>query len=86
MYMDRTYVTQQRKVPIYDHGLAIFRDTIARHPAVKDRLRSLLLLAVAEERAGQLVSGIRARAKGQNRANRLGVIFVSPRARPDFNH
>jgi cullin 3 len=55
MYMDRTYVTQNRKITIYDHGLMIFRDTIARHALVKDRLRHLLLQAVANERAGQLV-------------------------------
>ena len=39
MYMDRTYVTQQRKVAIYDAGLLIFRDSIARHAHVKERLR-----------------------------------------------
>jgi cullin 3 len=58
MYLDRTYVQQQRKVAIYDHGLLIFRDTIARHALVKDRLRHLLLDAVAKERAGQLVEQV----------------------------
>lgn len=43
------------QVKIYDHGLIIFRDTIARNPNVKVRLRNLLLGAVAEERRGQLV-------------------------------
>jgi len=55
MYLDKTYVTQHRKVPIYDQALLIFRDVIARHDAVKGRLRHLLLAAVAAERAGQLV-------------------------------
>jgi cullin 3 len=58
MYMDRTYVTSQRKVAIYDHGLIIFRDTIARHPQVKDRLKALLLDSVRRERNGQLVERI----------------------------
>lgn len=68
MYMDRTYVTQNRKIAIYDHGLIIFRDTIARHALVKDRLRNLLLQAVANERAGQLVE-------------RLLIKYVSKRSR-----
>lgn len=36
-------------------GLQIFRDTIARHPQVKDRLRNLLLENVQKERLGQLI-------------------------------
>eukprot|EP00613_Pedinella_sp_CCMP2098_P033057 CAMPEP_0171731480 /NCGR_PEP_ID=MMETSP0991-20121206/28962_1 /TAXON_ID=483369 /ORGANISM="non described non described, Strain CCMP2098" /LENGTH=829 /DNA_ID=CAMNT_0012326513 /DNA_START=87 /DNA_END=2577 /DNA_ORIENTATION=- len=55
MYMDRTYCQQGNKVKIYDHGLVIFRETIARNPHVRDRLRGLLLDSVAKERAGQLV-------------------------------
>jgi cullin 3 len=55
MYMDRTYVPPLRKVPIYDQGLLLFRDVIARHENVQGRLRNLLLLAVSSERAGQLV-------------------------------
>lgn len=55
MYMDRTYVEQQRKMKIYDYGLILFRDGIARHPAVKDRLREILLDAVAKERKGLIV-------------------------------
>jgi cullin 3 len=34
MYMDRTYVTQQKKTAVYDLGLQIFRDSIARHDKV----------------------------------------------------
>jgi len=55
MYMDRTYVEQQRKMKIYDFGLILFRDYIARHSAVKERLRFILLDAVAKERDGQIV-------------------------------
>ncbi len=36
MYMDRTFVPAQKKLPVYDHGTVIFRDTIARHPLVTD--------------------------------------------------
>ena len=39
MYMDRTYVASQRKLLIYDQGTAIFRETVLRHPAIRDRVR-----------------------------------------------
>ncbi|EQC28612.1 hypothetical protein SDRG_13691 [Saprolegnia diclina VS20] len=55
MYMDRTYVPGKRKVPIYDMGLLLFRDTIARHPNVKDRLRWMLLQNIENERNGELI-------------------------------
>ncbi|CAH0479912.1 unnamed protein product [Peronospora belbahrii] len=55
MYMDRTYVTQKRKLPVYDHGLYIFRDVIVRHDSVRDRLRTRLLLSIERERHGELI-------------------------------
>ncbi|KAG1701860.1 hypothetical protein DVH05_010351 [Phytophthora capsici] len=55
MYMDRTYVTQKRKLPVYDNGLYIFRDEIVRHDSVRDRLRALLLLSIERERHGELI-------------------------------
>ena len=55
MYMDRTYVTQKRKLPVYDSGLYIFRDVIVRHECVRDRLRARLLLCIERERHGELI-------------------------------
>mmetsp|Transcript_16824 Transcript_16824/g.22614 ORF Transcript_16824/g.22614 Transcript_16824/m.22614 type:complete len:732 (-) Transcript_16824:417-2612(-) len=55
MYMDRTYVTQNKKTPVYDLGLIIFRDSVARHEQVQDRLKHILLANIAAERAGQLI-------------------------------
>lgn len=55
MYMDRTYCEQQKKMKIYDYALILFRDIIARHSAVKHRLRDILLQSVANERNGQIV-------------------------------
>ena len=43
MYMDRTYVIFNTKMPVYEMGLVVFRDTVARHEDVKGRLQSLLL-------------------------------------------
>lgn len=48
MYMDRTYVSQKRKLAVYDLGLVEFRDAIER--TRQTRLQSLLLEAVRHER------------------------------------
>ena len=37
-YMDRTYVAQNKKTPVYDLGLIIFRDTVARHEQVRSNV------------------------------------------------
>ncbi|RLN45617.1 hypothetical protein BBJ29_001808 [Phytophthora kernoviae] len=55
MYMDRTYVAQKRKLPVYDSGLYIFRDVIVRHDSVRDRLRARLLQSIERERHGELI-------------------------------
>lgn len=55
MYMDRTYVPQHNKIKVYDLGLQNFRNSIARHPLVKDRLQMLLLANIKAEREGELV-------------------------------
>jgi len=55
MYMDRTYVMQRKKKPVYDLGLQIFLEQIARHADVKDRLRELLLRNIHSERTGEVV-------------------------------
>jgi len=55
MYMDRTYVPQNKKMTVYDLGLCAFRDTVARHELVQDRLRKVLLKRVWSERAGCLI-------------------------------
>jgi cullin 3 len=54
MYMDRTYITQQRRRPVYELGLHLFRLAVWEHPSVKSRASELLLAAVAAERAGEL--------------------------------
>ena len=54
MYMDRTYVPQNRRRPIYELGLHLFRTTVWEHPRVQPRVTQLLLDAVASERAGLL--------------------------------
>ena len=54
MYMDRTYVQAQRRKPVYELGLHLFRVTVWEHPRVQNRVTDLLLTAIASERAGLL--------------------------------
>lgn len=54
MYMDRTYVPAQRRRPVYELGLHLFRVTIWEHPRIQSRVTELLLTAVASERAGMV--------------------------------
>lgn len=54
MYMDRTYVPSQRRRPVYELGLHLFRITVWEHPRVQSRVTELLLRAIASERAGLL--------------------------------
>ena len=55
-YMDRTYVTQQHKTPVYQLGLDLWRDNVMRHPTIRDRLRTILLEMVQRERTGDLIN------------------------------
>ncbi len=55
MYMDRTYVQQNRKRPIYELGLYLYRVTVWEREGVHNRVSDLLLQAIANERAGLLV-------------------------------
>eukprot|EP00543_Licmophora_paradoxa_P017706 CAMPEP_0202461442 /NCGR_PEP_ID=MMETSP1360-20130828/49427_1 /ASSEMBLY_ACC=CAM_ASM_000848 /TAXON_ID=515479 /ORGANISM="Licmophora paradoxa, Strain CCMP2313" /LENGTH=648 /DNA_ID=CAMNT_0049083485 /DNA_START=10 /DNA_END=1956 /DNA_ORIENTATION=+ len=58
MYMDRTYVPHQRRRPVYDLGLHLFRITVWEHPMVQPRVTELLLKAIANEREGMVTDDI----------------------------
>jgi cullin 3 len=55
MYMDRTYVAAQKKVPVYERGLHIFRDEVCRNARIKDRLLQMILDMVHRERQGEMI-------------------------------
>mmetsp|Transcript_12084 Transcript_12084/g.34989 ORF Transcript_12084/g.34989 Transcript_12084/m.34989 type:complete len:772 (+) Transcript_12084:120-2435(+) len=55
MYMDRTYVTQQRRRPVFELGHHLFRVNVWEHPRIQSRVTELLLTTIASERAGLLV-------------------------------
>jgi cullin 3 len=52
MYMDRTYVVQAKRRPVYELGLHLFRITVWEHPAIKSRVLELVLYQVSQERQG----------------------------------
>ncbi|VDD90715.1 unnamed protein product [Enterobius vermicularis] len=55
MYMDRVYVQQHNVAPVYNLGLAIFRDEIIRYGTLGDTLRNILLKMIAAERKGEII-------------------------------
>lgn len=55
MYMDRAYVEQNNKQPVYDLGLQLFRDHVVRHNVIQDCLRETLLKLIDKERRGEIV-------------------------------
>ncbi|KAL6049859.1 Cullin-3A isoform A [Balamuthia mandrillaris] len=56
MYMDRVYVMHHNVPTVYDLGLMLFRDNIARAPRIKDRLLKTLLGLVEKERRGEVIN------------------------------
>jgi len=55
MYMDRAYVDQNKKMPVYELGLQLFRDHVVRHNVIQDCLRETLLTMIDKERRGEIV-------------------------------
>jgi len=54
MYMDRTYVPQAKKRPVYELGLVLFQQVVWEHPLIQPRVTILMLEAVQQERQGQI--------------------------------
>ena len=55
LYMDRTYVDQNNKVPIFETGMELFQDRVARHPRIKERLLQMMLSFIQRERNGEMI-------------------------------
>jgi len=55
MYMDRTFVKQNQKKPVYEMGLMLFCTHCTRSPRVKERIKKLLLQLIQAEREGEKV-------------------------------
>ncbi|GMH33867.1 hypothetical protein BSKO_01701 [Bryopsis sp. KO-2023] len=55
MYMDRTYVQQQKKTPVFSLGLDLWCEVVIRHRLISTRLRTILLDLVYRERTGEVI-------------------------------
>jgi len=55
MYMDRTFVVQHKKMPVYMLSLNLFREVIIFCPDVRERMQTVLLENIRLERTGELV-------------------------------
>ncbi|GFR47201.1 hypothetical protein Agub_g8881, partial [Astrephomene gubernaculifera] len=55
MYMDRTFVVQQQKTPVFALGLELWRDHVVRNKLIQERLLAILMQLVLKERQGELI-------------------------------
>lgn len=54
MYMDKNYVAQNKKIPIYEAGVKIFgSDALLRNPQILERMQRLMMELVRKERDGE---------------------------------
>lgn len=54
MYMDRTYVVNNQKRPVYELGMYLYRIIVWERDQIRNRVSSLLLQAIMDERSGML--------------------------------
>ena len=54
--MDRTYVFQNQKTPVYQLGLEMWRDHVIRNQTVRERLLAILMEMVHKERTGDVIN------------------------------
>ena len=53
--MDRTYVHQHKKVPVFQLGLDLWYEVVVRRPVISERLRDIILDMIHRERIGELI-------------------------------
>ena len=53
--MDRTFVAQQQRTPVFQLGLELWRDHVVRNKQIAERLLSILLDLVHKERSGETI-------------------------------
>ncbi|KAL8111967.1 cullin-3A [Apium graveolens] len=56
MYMDRTYIPSNRKTPVHELGLNLWRDIIIHSPQIETRLLNTLLELILRERTGEVIN------------------------------
>jgi cullin 3 len=66
MYLDRTFVTQQHRRPVYELGLHLFRVTVWEHPAVCKEVTELILATIHQERMEAAMESATSHSEGNN--------------------
>ncbi|CAH9099607.1 unnamed protein product [Cuscuta epithymum] len=56
MYMDRTFISNTHKTPVYELGLNLWRDNVIHSVKIQRRLRDTLLKLVEQERTGEVIN------------------------------
>lgn len=56
MYMDRTYVTTNNKIPVHELGLNLWRDIVVHSGNMQTRLLNTLLELILRERTGDVIN------------------------------
>ena len=54
MVQDHNYIPREHLLPVYDLGLAHFRDEVVCAAPLQPRIRAAMLAAIARERSGEL--------------------------------
>ncbi|XP_047331162.1 cullin-3A-like [Impatiens glandulifera] len=55
MYMERTFIVREKKIPIQELGLNLWRDIIVHSHSIRTRLQSALLERIYRERTGEVI-------------------------------
>ncbi len=53
--MDRTYVQQTGKTPVFPLGVELWRDVVIRSPTIAQRLPGIMLELIHKERTGETI-------------------------------
>nr|XP_017236635.1 PREDICTED: cullin-3A [Daucus carota subsp. sativus] len=56
MYMDRTYIPSNRKTPVHELGLNLWRDIVVHSPQIETRLSNTLLELILRERTAEVIN------------------------------
>eukprot|EP01023_Acetabularia_acetabulum_P015500 TRINITY_DN1752_c0_g1_i3.p1 TRINITY_DN1752_c0_g1~~TRINITY_DN1752_c0_g1_i3.p1 ORF type:complete len:734 (-),score=134.21 TRINITY_DN1752_c0_g1_i3:274-2475(-) len=55
MYMDRTYVATNKKTPVFQVGLVVWKECVVEHAQIQPRLLDLTMDMIARERQGEVI-------------------------------
>lgn len=56
MYMDRTFIPSNRKTPVHELGLNLWRDNVIHSSKIQTRLLDTLLELIQKERTGEVIN------------------------------